>query len=463
MRLTATIALAVTAAFAMADGDKVSDGVLWNEGVDAYRDGDAAKALSILRPLMSSETHGARAAEVVAKLEYDAAHDLAKSNTLEHLERAAAAAQQALRSAPEDRRANDNFTRATDGLKELRETTRVNRLIEDAQGKDPSQALRTAMDDARRILERAKKPLKAGAAEKISAADADEAKLKEIADVWIPIKDIVSKNVTNAEESAAFAAKLEEARAATLAAAKRLGDLDPHASDSVAMTEDALNGCYKIFAMPPETLGECLVSQSNSWAGAERVTLRPWNEDALGYAKSFRAKFDQWAEQYRQQAQANTNMVPLSAEACEKIRKLAERLEAEQTEAIRDPSREKDAKALGTIREIISLMPVPPPQQNQQQQQQDQQQQDQQQKQQQQRQKDNQQQQSKDDRQDRQQQDQQQDRQEQKKDEAAKESEEKTPEEKEAEAILRRIQEKSDEHEDAKRRAMGERRATRDW
>ena len=48
-----------------------TDGEVWNEGVDYFRAGDVTNALRVLRPLMLSKTHGPRAAEVVAKLEYD--------------------------------------------------------------------------------------------------------------------------------------------------------------------------------------------------------------------------------------------------------------------------------------------------------------------------------------------------------------------------------------------------------
>ena len=89
----------------------MTDGEVWNEGVSFYRDGDVTNALKTLRPLLLSKTHGARAAEVVAKLEYE------KGN----LEEAANAAQIALRAAPEDAKANRNFTRATDRLPAIRE------------------------------------------------------------------------------------------------------------------------------------------------------------------------------------------------------------------------------------------------------------------------------------------------------------------------------------------------------
>lgn len=100
----------------------VTDGEVWNEGVEYYRAGDVTNALRVLRPLMLSKTHGARAAEVVAKLEYDRGNQ----------DEAAGAAQIALRAAPEDAKANRNFTwRRTDCSRRARRsasTTSLRRL-----------------------------------------------------------------------------------------------------------------------------------------------------------------------------------------------------------------------------------------------------------------------------------------------------------------------------------------------
>ena len=47
----------------------VTDGEVWNEGVEYYPPGGVTNALRVLRALMRAKAHGARAAEVVAKLE----------------------------------------------------------------------------------------------------------------------------------------------------------------------------------------------------------------------------------------------------------------------------------------------------------------------------------------------------------------------------------------------------------
>ena len=72
-RLALILTCAVAAAAPADEEAPTAAAEVWNSGVDSYRAGDTTNALAILRPLMLSRTHGARAAEVVAKIEYDAA------------------------------------------------------------------------------------------------------------------------------------------------------------------------------------------------------------------------------------------------------------------------------------------------------------------------------------------------------------------------------------------------------
>ena len=53
-----------------ADEVQLTDGEVWNKGVDYYRAGDTTNALATLRPLMLRRTHGARAAEVVGAIRH---------------------------------------------------------------------------------------------------------------------------------------------------------------------------------------------------------------------------------------------------------------------------------------------------------------------------------------------------------------------------------------------------------
>ena len=123
----------------------LTDGEIWNAGVDSFRGGDVTNALRLLKPLMLSKTHGPRAAELVSAIE------LARGNR----EEAASASQLALRSNPGDARLQRNFTRASDGLVEYRENKRVENVLKAAQGKDPGSMLMAAAKDARELMKEA--------------------------------------------------------------------------------------------------------------------------------------------------------------------------------------------------------------------------------------------------------------------------------------------------------------------
>ena len=47
-----------------------TDGEIWNRGVDLYREGNMTNALAVLKPLILSKTHGARASELVGAIEF---------------------------------------------------------------------------------------------------------------------------------------------------------------------------------------------------------------------------------------------------------------------------------------------------------------------------------------------------------------------------------------------------------
>jgi hypothetical protein len=122
--------------------------------------------------------------------------------------------------------------------------------------------------------------------------------------------------------------------------------------------------------MPPAAIGEDLVCQSNAWIDAEAFNGREWQRDALDYTRSFRAKFPAWARAYEQQAQADTNKPPFTAEDQAKISALATELEKMQLECCEKSLPPKQEKSLEIIRQIQELMPKdggggqgqPPPQ-----------------------------------------------------------------------------------------------------
>jgi len=325
----------------------VTDGEVWNEGVDYYRAGDVTNALRVLRPLMLSKSHGARAAEVVAKLEYDRGN----------LEEAAGAAQIALRAMPNDAKANRNFTRATDGLPQLRETKRINEILKSAQGKDPGALMLAATKDARRLMTDAGTYRTNAPARAVALADSLSRQAEKLADAWIPLRETIAQSVTNEEQAATIFAQIEQAQAKTKKAATELGDLNADAYGTMSDVEHDFTRFLKGTVMPPAAMDEDLAAQSNAWLDVEAFNGRSWQADALDYTRAFRAKFPAWARAYEQQAQSDTNKPPFTAEDQAKVSALATELEKIQltcTEKSLPPDQEK---ALGLIRQIQELLP----------------------------------------------------------------------------------------------------------
>ena len=381
------VALAFAHAAPAAEGDEGAprtDSELWNEGVELYRAGNATNALEVLRPLMLSRTHGARAAEVVAKLELEAAAKAATpADALKRREAAASAAQIALRSKPGDRRLNANFTRAVDGLDALRDARHVESVVEASKNADIVQMLRSGMVDTRRLVLEAAGVKTNEAAVAVAKADAMSASAARLSDVWIVAK------AKAAEAAAASAmqgqqaqlpgqpglsgqtqgaqqpgldpgeaiAVMERHRERTREAARLLGDMDDDARYVLADVEGAFTECYKGVVLPPAAIREDQVCQSNAWLDVAEECGRPWQKEALDYTGAFRARFDEWAKMYEQQAASNTNMPPFSAEAQDEIRKLSAQLEKLQAGCCKAPSPPDQEESLRIIARIIELLP----------------------------------------------------------------------------------------------------------
>ncbi len=442
-----------------------TDGEVWNEGVTHYRAGDVTNALRVLRPLMLSKTHGARAAEVVAKLAYDKARAGEARNPIKDLEEAAAAAQIALRAAPGDARLNRNFTRAVDGLPELRETARINAVLQAAQGKDPAALLRGAARDVRGILVDAGTYRTNAAPVVVALADALAARAEKAADAWIPVKEAICQAVTNQEQAATIALQVDQARAKTEKAARALGDLSEDAYALIADAEHDFTRFMKLTIAPPEAMQEDFEAQTNAYRKAEMINGRAWQTDALDFTRAFRARFPAWAKAYEQQAQADTNKPPFTAEAQAKVSALSTELEKMQLALCEKGAAEQELEAMKLIREILELLPNQggggqgQQQQNQNQNQQKNEPNKDKSKQDPQNQQDQQQDQSPDQRQE-------ENPQEEEDESQDGEETKEEPEDREVDSVLRKAQERSDEHEADKRARM--RKAplppnTRDW
>ena len=413
----------------------MTDGEVWNEGVSFYRDGDVTNALKTLRPLLLSKSHGARAAEVIAKLEYE------KGN----LEEAANAAQIALRAAPEDAKANRNFTRATDRLPAVREDEHLKSVLKEAEGKDPGSLLLAATKDCRALMSESGTYRTNRAEKAVALADALSKRAERLSDSWIPVRELIAQSVTNEEQAATISAQIDAARRKTKDAAKRLSDLDAEAYPLLSDVEHDFTRFVKLTVMPPAAMDEDLVAQSNAWMDVEQFNGRSWQQDALDYTRAFRAKFPAWARAYEQQAQSDTNKPPFTAEDQAKISALATELEKLQMECVEKSLPPSQEEAVRIINEIRELLPKDNNGGGQSQQNQDQQQKNDQNQQQNQQNQD--QQQSEDENKD-------ENKDDDKNKEEPDEGEEQDTEDQEVEAVLKKAQERSDEHEAEKKARM---------
>lgn len=433
--LSTLLALTVLVCGAADEPAALTDGEIWNQGVAYYESDDATNALRVLRPLMLSKTHGARAAEVVAKLELERGNQ----------EESAVASQIALRANPTDPRANRNFTRATDKLLEARETKRINAVLKQAQGQDPGVMMLAATKDARDLMAQAGGYRTNSAERVVALADALSRRAEKLSDTWIPLREVIVQSVTNQEQAATILTQIEQAQAKTRKAARELGDLGDDGYSVLSDVEHDFTRFLKLTVMPPAAMGEDLVAQSNAWLDVAGFNGRAWQNEALDFTRAFRAKFPAWARAYEQQAQADTNKPPFTAEQQAQVSGLATELEKIQLECCEKVVPPQQEKAIELIRRIQELLPKDKGGQQQRQNQQQQQNQQQNQPQQ------DQQSDQKQDQDPQQQDEQQQDEQKEDEDRQAGEDEK---EGQEIEATLKKAQERNDEHEADKKARM---------
>lgn len=325
----------------------LGDGEVWNEGVEAYRRGDVTNALAKLRPLMLSRTHGARAAEVVAKLEYDRGN----------LDEAAFAAQIALRANPKDERVNRNFTRAVSGIPAKRAVEKLEDIRRRYQGRDPGELLYATTKEAREIMSEAEHYRTNSAETVVMTAEELSRRAVKLAECWVPLQDFVTESVTNQDHAADVAIQIEDAKAKSEKAVKLLSDVDGGAYAVLSDVEDHLTRMLKTVIPPPSAMREDLVAQSNAWNDVEAFNGRPWQQEALDYTRAFRAGFPAWAREYEARAQSDTNLPPFTAEAQAKVSALATELEKLQMECVEKELPPQQEKAIGCIRQILDLLP----------------------------------------------------------------------------------------------------------
>jgi Ca-activated chloride channel family protein len=414
----------------------------YNAAYAYYRAKDLDKAAQTLRPLLTSKKNGARAGELLGKLLMETAKAKGAEDPAakaEALEEAAAGFQRALRDTPKDERRNRNLTRSVSPLPEARETAHIANVMKENGQTSPDQLMGTMLTEQRALLEASYSAFTNEAPVLISTCEALAKRQDKQADLWIPLKQHMLQAVTNQQQQAQFAQQIELARDSMKGATVALQDLMPEAAGDTAQVEPLVYAFWKAVALPPAAVDEDILCQSNALQkiNARYLEGRDTQAEALPLTRLFRERFPAWAKQYQQQAQADTNLPPFTAEDQAKIEKIAahtEKLQSEilQTQPSENERRTLQQQALKNLFEIRDLLPKQKGQ-GQQQQQQNQQQQQQQQNQEQQK------------------QDQ---KQEQKQEEKKQEEPQKQEAPKDVQEMLRRALDREKEHENDKKEKM---------
>lgn len=316
-----------------------TDSEIWNRGVDLYLAGNHTNALAVLKPLILSKTHGVRASELVGAIEF--AEGLKRGGEgsekpLASLESAATDFQSALRSKPDDPRMNRNFTRAVDRLPDLREQARVEKVMKELGRQDPGALLGSGVRDVRALLKEFPAAFTNEARRTVAMCDAMSKRAERLNDTWIAVKAGVAQSVTNEQQAMTINAQVEEARSATEAAAVALSDINPDAQDHLKKAEVSFTRFWKLAILPPAACEESMLAQTNELLKVENGYGRDWQREALEFTQAFRVKFPMWAQTYEQQAQADTNKPPFTKEAQAEISALATEVEKIQIELAKD-------------------------------------------------------------------------------------------------------------------------------
>lgn len=119
--------------------------------------------------------------------------------------------------------------------------------------------------------------------------------------------------------------------------------------------------CGLLAGAPPQLNAAGILAQTNAYLDVKRADGFDWQRDALDATCAFRAKFPAWARQKAQEIrqkiqQGDTNAVPFTKEAQEEIAALAARAERKQAEMVRavlPPDQLEILRMLDRIRELL--------------------------------------------------------------------------------------------------------------
>ena len=304
----------------------------YNAALAWFKDGNFEKAAQTIQPqTMLAGQDGA--AELYGAVRFKAAADpeTTTNATLraQALEQASGGFQQALRSTPDDTRRQRNLDRALKELPSVREEAHIERVLAEHGQMPPDALLERMLREQRAIIDAAPACFTNQNAETmIRDLEALGGRERANDDLWIPLKRALvdSNAITNEQQRAMVAERIEQTRDVMKRGARRLEDLEGEGVADVAHAEQTIYGFWQMLAAPPGLIAEAIAAQTNAWAKPEapRVAHRPDAPDAAQLTGLFAERFGPWADQVQQQAQADTNAPSLSPEDRAEIERLTD-------------------------------------------------------------------------------------------------------------------------------------------
>lgn len=120
--------------------------------------------------------------------------------------------------------------------------------------------------------------------------------------------------------------------------------------------------CGLVAGQPPQLNAAGILAQTNAYMDVARTDGFDWQRDALDATRAFRAKFPAWAQQKAQEIQqkiqqGNTNAVPFTEEARAEIAQLAAAVEAQQARMVKTALPPEQLEILAKLARIRELLP----------------------------------------------------------------------------------------------------------
>ncbi len=349
----------------------------YNQAVDAYNAGDITNASAILLPFTANKEIPI-AAELFAASEFKRAADPQLATNLEErinlLSSSSSAFQKAIENGGDRERLERNLYRAASTIPALREEKRLKAIEEKYAQVQPGQLFSQMLQGHRANTEKAAAAFtNQNAKARIGSLEAIAAGEKELADIWVAARPILTdpNTVTNENMRAVFYETIttgEEAMKDFIAALEDAGDSEA-AKEVSAKAENAVFGFWGLSADPPSLIAEGIYNETNVVISplTPRNPLRDDSLTSFQMTRLFAERFPEWAKNYiaqeaqKQQQSGSTNPPSFTEENVAKINELIEPLmwiQGDNAKLTNKLERVTGAKeSLNYLRQIQELLP----------------------------------------------------------------------------------------------------------